>query len=83
MGSWHFGARYAYIAAHEIVHNFDNIGMLISNERKLEPWLTGDSVAAFGKRTQCLVEQYGSLPITLRGLGFGHGFSTRVSLKFC
>lgn len=58
-------ARYAYIAAHEIVHNFDDIGMLISNERTFEPWLTDDSAAAFDDRAQCLVEQYGSLPVNL------------------
>ena len=58
-------ARYAYISAHEIVHNFDNLGMVISNERKAEEWLSADSAAAFSERTECLVEQYSNVTVNL------------------
>lgn len=57
--------RVAYIAAHEIAHNFDNIGLLISHERTSDEWLSEDSKAVFAERADCVVEQYSRVPVEM------------------
>ncbi|KAH6676951.1 hypothetical protein F5X68DRAFT_37745 [Plectosphaerella plurivora] len=58
-------SRVGYLAAHEIVHNFDNLGMLLSNERTTGEWLSAETVAAYGERANCIREQFAEVPAVL------------------
>lgn len=51
-------ARMGYLIGHEIVHNFDDVGMLLSNERTTGAWLTEEGSSAFTGRADCIREQY-------------------------
>jgi endothelin-converting enzyme len=57
--------RIGYIVGHEIVHNFDNVGMRIDKERTTKDWLSTDSAAAFAERAECIREQYSRVPVIL------------------
>jgi endothelin-converting enzyme len=57
--------RTGYTVGHEIVHNFDTVGMRIDKERTTNDWLSTDSAAAFAERAECIREQYSRVPVVL------------------
>ncbi|KAI0153005.1 Metalloprotease [Xylariaceae sp. FL1272] len=54
-----------YLTAHEMTHNLDNLGILISNERKYQEWLSSETKQAFDERTECVIDQYDAIPVRL------------------
>ncbi|KAI1260352.1 Metalloprotease [Xylariaceae sp. FL1019] len=54
-----------YLTAHEMTHNLDNFGILISNERKYQEWLSSETKTAFDERTECVIDQYDAIPVRL------------------
>ncbi|KAH9194285.1 hypothetical protein AeNC1_003731 [Aphanomyces euteiches] len=49
-----------HVVGHEIFHGFDNFGRNYDPVGNLAPWWSNASDAAFVKKAQCLVDQYGN-----------------------
>jgi putative endopeptidase len=48
---------------HELVHAFDDTGRHFDADGNLVDWWTAEDAAEFERRTQCLVDQYGSYTV--------------------
>ncbi|KAH9102707.1 hypothetical protein LEN26_007730 [Aphanomyces euteiches] len=60
--SRNFGAIGAVIG-HEITHGFDDFGRQIDGDGRLISWWTDESSAKFVNKSQCIVDQYGSMQV--------------------
>lgn len=55
------------ILGHELTHGFDNTGRKFNKHGELrKQWWTNSSLAAFTKRSQCMIDQYNKYKV--RGL---------------
>ncbi len=54
-----FGA----VAGHELSHAFDNNGRHFDVRGRLNDWWTNETVAAFEKRTQCIVDEFNNFTV--------------------
>jgi endothelin-converting enzyme len=54
-----FGAA----AGHELSHGFDNSGSLYDQTGRLTPWWDNKTLANFGTRTQCFIDQFNKFTV--------------------
>ncbi|KAG9402769.1 hypothetical protein AC1031_006319 [Aphanomyces cochlioides] len=57
-----FGAIGAVIG-HEITHGFDDEGRNFDGDGNMNPWWTDETSAKFVNKSQCIVDQYGSMKV--------------------
>ncbi|KAH9086239.1 hypothetical protein LEN26_020334 [Aphanomyces euteiches] len=57
-----FGAIGAVIG-HEITHGFDDEGRNFDGDGNMSPWWTDETSAKFVNKSQCIVDQYGSMQV--------------------
>ncbi|KAG0379046.1 hypothetical protein BGX24_001907 [Mortierella sp. AD032] len=54
---------FGVVAGHEVGHGFDNTGRFYDSIGRVHNWWTNNTIKAFDKRSQCLIDQYGSYTI--------------------
>lgn len=53
-----------FVIGHEITHGFDDQGRQFNKDGNLVDWWASDTKAAFIKKAQCIINQYGNYTVT-------------------
>ena len=52
------------VIGHEITHGFDNIGRQYDKDGNMVSWWTNETISAFNKRKECIINQYNNYTVT-------------------
>jgi membrane metallo-endopeptidase-like protein 1 len=52
------------VMGHEITHGFDNDGRLFDKDGNKVSWWTNETIDAFIKRKECIINQYSNFTVT-------------------
>ena len=52
------------VMGHEITHGFDDTGRQYDKDGNKVSWWTNDTIVAFNKRKECIINQYSNYTIT-------------------
>lgn len=52
-----------FVIGHEITHGFDDQGRQFNKDGNLVDWWASNTKAAFIKKAQCIIEQYGNYTV--------------------
>lgn len=52
-----------FVIGHEITHGFDDQGRQFNKDGNLVDWWASDTKAAFIKKAQCIINQYGNYTV--------------------
>lgn len=66
------------IIGHEITHGFDNIGRQSDKNGNKIIWWTNETINAFEKRKQCIIEQYSNYTVPQINLQVSFFLSTVI-----
>lgn len=51
------------VIGHEFTHGFDNVGRQFDKDGNRIPWWTNETIDAFEKQKQCIVDQYNNYTV--------------------
>jgi predicted metalloendopeptidase len=60
------------VMGHEITHGFDDTGRLFDKDGNKISWWTEETIDAFNKRKECIIQQYNNYTITQVNLQVYH-----------
>ena len=73
------------VIGHEITHGFDDDGRQFDKDGNRISWWTNETIEAFNKRKQCIIEQYSNYTVTQVNLKVFYSIYSLFEIKhyFC